>query len=221
MTQPSLASATRALRVGPLSFAACLPCVALLCAAVLVGCKGGPGAQEPAAARHAPRRLMPLVEGNVWTYDAYDQEGNGPIIAAIQVTRDTAGAAGEFTVASLFSANSRETYQLRPEGIYLPDTGAWLLRAPVVVGTRWPTRNERQAEVVDTNVSVTTPRGTFEDCVQVNEDGGELQIHVETVYCTDIGVVSTRSSMTSNMTGLTVMQHAELREYVVELPERE
>lgn len=191
---------------------------ALLVASALTGCKGGPGAAEPSAARHSPLRLMPLAEGNVWTYDAYDQDGHGPTIAGIQVTR---GTASEFTVASLFAANSRETYQVRPEGIYLPDTGAWLLRDPVVVGERWPTRNERQAEVVDTNVRVTTPRGTFEGCVQVNEDGGELEIHVETIYCTDIGVVVTRSSMTSNMTGLTVTQRAELREYVVQPPATE
>mgnify|MGYP000712277052 CR=1 FL=1 len=76
-------------------------------------------------------------------------------------------------------------------------------------------RNERQAEVVDTNVRVVTPRGTFEGCVQVNEDGGEMEIHVETIYCTDIGAVAMRSSMTSDMTGQTVTQRAELREYVV------
>ena len=38
---------------------------------------------------------MPLAEGNVWTYDAYDQDGHGPTIAGIQVTR---GTGGEFTV---------------------------------------------------------------------------------------------------------------------------
>ena len=94
-------------------------------------------------------------------------------------------------------------------------SGAWLLRTPVTVGQRWPTRNERQAEVVNTNVRIETPRGTFEGCVQVNEDGGEMEIHVETVYCTDIGAVAMASSMTSDMTGMTVTQRAELREYVV------
>lgn len=44
---------------------------------------------------------------------------------------------------------------------------------------------------------------------------------METVYCTDIGVVATASSMTSNMTGMTVTQRAELREYVVEPPATE
>jgi hypothetical protein len=190
----------------------------LVGASALAGCKGGAGAAEPTAARHSPLRLMPLAEGNVWTFDAYDQDGHGPTIAGIQVTR---GTGGEFTVASLFAANSRETYQLRPEGIYLPDMGAWLLRDPIVVGTTWPTRNDRQARVVDTNVEVTTPRGTFEGCVQVNEDGGQMEIHVETIYCTDIGVVATRSSMTSNVTGMTVTQRAELREYVVEPPATE
>lgn len=198
--------------------ASSLVMVALVAAGALAGCKGGPGAAEPSAPRHSPLRLMPLAEGNVWTYDAYDQDGHGPTIAGIQVTR---GTAGEFTVASLFASNSRETYQVRPEGIYLPDSRGWLLRDPVVVGQRWPTRNERQAEVVNTDVRITTPRGTFEGCVQINEDGGELEIHVETVYCTDIGVVATASSMTSNMTGMTVTQRAELREYVVEPPATE
>ena len=189
-----------------------------LCAGAGAGCKGGPGASEPIGARHAAQRLMPLAEGNVWTYDAYDQDGHGPTIAGIQVTR---GTGGEFTVASLFARDSRETYQLRPEGIYLPDSGGWLLREPVTVGARWPSRNGREAQVVDTDVRITTPRGTFEGCVQINEDGGELEIHVETVYCTDIGVVATASSMTSNMTGMTVTQRAELREYVVEPPATE
>ena len=184
----------------------------LLAAGSLAGCKGGPGAQEPIEARHQPVRLMPLAEGNVWTYDAYDQDGNGPTIAGIQVS---ALSDSEYMVSSLFAQNSRETYQIRPEGIYLPDSGAWLLRTPVTVGQRWPTRNERQAEVVNTNVRIETPRGTFEGCVQVNEDGGEMEIHVETIYCTDIGAVAMRSSMTSDMTGQTVTQRAELREYVV------
>lgn len=190
----------------------------LLVATALAGCKGGAGAEEPIAARHQPARLMPLAEGNVWTYDAYDQDGNGPTIAGIQVT---ALSETEFVVSSLFAQDSRETYQVRPEGIYLPDSGAWLLRAPVTVGQRWPTRNERQAEVVNTNVRIETPRGTFEGCVQVNEDGGEMEIHVETVYCTDIGAVAMASSMTSDMTGMTVTQRAELREYVVGATEEE
>jgi len=184
----------------------------LLAAASLAGCKGGAGAREPITARHQPTRLMPLAEGNVWTYDAYDQDGHGPTIAGIQVT---ALSEDEFVVSSLFSENSRETNQIRPEGIYLPDSSSWLLRNPVVVGQRWPTRNERQAEVVNTNLRIETPRGTFEGCVQVNEDGGEMEIHVETVYCTDIGAVAMASSMTSDMTGMTVTQRAELREYVV------
>jgi hypothetical protein len=184
----------------------------------LAGCGGGRGAATPSAPAHAPVRLMPLADGNVWTYDAYDQDGHGPTIAGIQVTSETQD---HFTVASLFAADSRETYEIRAEGIFLPDSNSWLLRDPIVVGQRWPTRNGRQAEVVDTNVRITTPRGEFENCVQVNEDGGEMEIHVETLYCTDIGVVATASSMTSNLTGMTVMQRAELREYVVEPPQME
>lgn len=204
--------------VSRLRFVGRIVLASVLAAGSLSGCKSGAGAQEPIEARHQPARLMPLAEGNVWTYDAYDQDGNGPTIAGIQVT---ALGENEFVVSSLFSQNSRETYQVRPEGIYLPDSGAWLLRTPVTVGQRWPTRNERQAEVVNTNVRIETPRGTFEGCVQVNEDGGEMEIHVETVYCTDIGAVAMASSMTSDMTGMTVTQRAELREYVVGASEEE
>lgn len=192
--------------------------LASLCAFVslLAACGGGQnGSGLSAADRVDPVRLMPLAEGNVWTYDAYREGNEGVTLAAIRVTRATGN---HYQMSALF-ADAAEDYEIRPMGIFLPDSSAWLLRAPIEVGAEWPTRGGRTAQVVSTDEAVSTPRGDFTGCVRIEERGGRLGAEVSTTYCADIGMVSTRSSLTQATTGRTLVEGGHLREYSLNRPE--
>ena len=49
-------------------------------------------------------------------------------------------------------------------------------------------------------MSIEVPAGQFTDCVRIEEDGGEDQKTVETVYCPGIGPVYVETSMQLTMT---------------------
>lgn len=182
----------------------------------ITGCGGGQSGNGLSDAdRVDPVRLMPLAEGNVWTYDAYREGNEGVTLAAIRVTR---AAGNHYQIAALF-ADAAEEYEVRPMGIFLPDSSAWLLRSPIEVGAEWPTRGGRTAQVTSVDEAVSTPRGDFTGCVRVEERGGRLGAEVSTVYCADIGMVSTRSSLTQATTGRTLVEGGNLREYNLNRPE--
>ena len=192
-----------------------LSALTALLALLLPACKGG----ESRTGGDAPLRaadLLPLAVDNVWTYDAYDQDGHGPTLAGLRVTE---AAGNRFVLESLLSEDTARIYELRDEGIFLPEHDAWLLRDPIEVGRTWRARGLREATVRALDVRASVPRGDFEGCVQVDEDGGELNIHVETIYCPGVGAVSTRSSMRQDSTGLTMSQRAVLREYAIATPD--
>lgn len=192
----------------------CLRSAAGLALAVIItaaqGCGGGQSAGGLSEdERLDPAHLMPLAEGNVWTYDAYREGTEGVTLAAIRVVR---AEGNHYQIAAMF-ADAEEDYEVRPEGIYLTDSGAWLLRSPIEVGAEWPTRGGRTARVASTEESASTPRGDFSGCVRIEERGGRLGAEVSTVYCADIGMVSTRSSLTAETTGRTLVEGGNLREY--------
>jgi hypothetical protein len=142
---------------------------------------------------HAPDNLYPLGEGYVWSY----QVDNG-IEQVLGVAQVTAVIDQRIEVSAL--GGEPFVYELRPEGIYRPASSTWLLKAPIRMGAEWPAPSGRTARVTSVSQRIEVPAGEFEDCVRIEEDGGEDQKTVKTVYCPGIGPVYVETSMELTMT---------------------
>ena len=104
-------------------------------------------------------------------------------------------------------------YELRPEGIYRPDQGVWLLKAPVRVGASRPSASGRTAHVVSVQDRVEVPAGRFQGCVRVEERGGGDGRRITTVYCPDVGPVWVESVVELPAAGRSVRVVARLLGY--------
>ena len=191
-----------------------LSAVVVLSGLLGVSCGGATPAATSAGAPSAAD-LFPLAEGNVWTYDAYDHQGNGPTLAGIRVAR---ALGPRFTLRSIPAGEVVGIYEQRDGGLFAVDAGSWLLRDPLTLGAEWDAKGRRRARVDALDVAVEVPRGRFEGCVRVVETGGQLDLHIATTYCPGVGVVLTESSMASELTDAPLTQRAALREYVVDAP---
>ncbi len=179
---------------------------AALLALLSMGCGASQTGPREDSDRLNPARLYPLHLDNVWSYDIDTGTGDPPVLG---ITRVVAARDPLFEV----SANRSDpvVYEVRPEGIYKPGSGTWLLRAPIRVGSEWPTTSGMTARVESITESVETPAGNFENCVRVEESGGEVRRRIRTVYCTDVGPVLVRSAMQAQLTGMTANVTALLR----------
>ncbi len=166
----------------------------LLVLLLLVGCGGPstPAAREPLTAR----RLYPLQRGLVWSYNVDTGLGEPPTLAISQVVT----AEGDrFEVQN--NRSEAVVYERRPEGIYRPASGTWLLRDPIEVGAHWEAPGGRTARITSVDERVATPSQQFDECVRVEEVGGEDGRVIATVYCPDVGPVLVESRMRAALTG--------------------
>jgi hypothetical protein len=176
---------------------------------VLAGCGGARrGADGPGLDRLAPTHLYPLVEGNVWSYNV---RATGEALPTLHIQRVTS-VRGDAVEIEAWS-DKRELYEIREGSIYRPRYGAWLIKAPVRVGAKWPSASGRTATVTSVDEHVEVPAGRFEGCVRVEEQGGEAQLSGVTVYCPGVGPVYVESSMRARTTGATVRNVGELLGY--------
>ena len=154
---------------------------ALALVLLAVGCGGA--STRPTEGRYPPAVLYPLTEGNVWSYDIVDDQG----ARSLGITR-VVRRAGELAEVSS-NRSAPILYRVTDEGIALPAADAWLLRAPVAVGAEWPSRAGRVARVTSVDEEVSTPAGSFRECVRVEERGGDGAVAVDTTYCPAVGPV--------------------------------
>ena len=175
-----------------------------------IGCGAAQTGPREDGDRLNPARLYPLQLDNVWSYDIDTGTGDPPVLG---ITRVVEARDPIFEV----SANRSDpvAYEVRPEGIYKPGSSTWLLRAPIEVGAEWPTTSGMTARIESITETVETPAGQFENCVRVEESGGEVRRRIRTVYCTDVGPVFVRSAMQAQLTGMTADVTAVLRGYSI------
>lgn len=165
-----------------------------LLAVVLAACGGTQEAPAtPRADLHAPDHLYPLGADYVWSY----QVDNG-IENVLGVARVTAVIGPRIEISAL--GGEPFVYERREDGIYRPASSTWLLKAPIVVGAEWEAPSGRTARVASVSARIEVPAGVFEDCVRVEEDGGDDQKTVKTVYCPGIGPVHVETSMQLTLT---------------------
>ncbi len=184
--------------------------LALLASALFLAACGGAssnrGADDPTL--REPARLYPMRPGLVWSYDI--DTGSGP--PTLGITRVVQVEGTRIGISS--NGGDPVAYEIRPDGIFLPVHRVYLLKAPIEVGATWPSRSGRTARVSAIDEQVTTPAGTYQRCVRVNETGGEARIDIATVYCPDLGPVLVETDTTTELTGEHVHVRAALRGFV-------
>ena len=165
--------------------------------ALLVPACGGRGATTPDTGPLTARRLYPMGEGFIWTYDIDTQTE----ITALGISR-VMGIDGDVVRIAADGGDER-TYELREEGIYRPDTSTWLIHDPIALGAEWPSSGGRTARITSISTEVDGTAGHFTRCVEITEEGGDAGLHVRTVYCPDVGpaLVESRQDLTLAMSG--------------------
>ncbi len=180
----------------------------------LLGC----GSSEPPPASSAPsawsagssagissgtplERYFPLVDGYIYSYATMTETGEpGALIATAQRASPNFG---ELRVA----ARARR-FSYTPEGVVNADTGAFLLKAPLVPGSSWPGEHGGVTRVEAADLAVAVPAGSFTGCVRTVEDRrGDVPVRYTTVFCPDVGVVALE--VVSGMS----LERAELKSY--------
>jgi hypothetical protein len=179
--------------------------VAALC--VTVACASQSAQPSPPAAFN-PSDFYPLQTGNAWSYDV----DTGDALTTLGITRVEAF---DGRIATVHTGRAVLRYEVLPEGIRVPPGDAWLIRAPLVEGATWPGRGGRTARLVSLEVRVETAAGAFEQCVEVFETGGKLDLEVSTIYCPRVGPVRVSSTMRSSLSDRVAKVAAELRGYDV------
>jgi hypothetical protein len=173
-----------------------------------MACGGAQTVVEPDTDRHNPKRLYPLAADTVWSYDV--DTGEGPPTLAISRVIAVDGARIEVS-----SGSAPMVYELRPEGIFRPNRGGWLLKAPVEEGATWDAGGGSRAEVGSVDLKVSTLAGDFRGCVEVRETGGTGDKSVRTVYCPDVGPVEVESAMSMKLSGQEASVKARLRGFAL------
>jgi hypothetical protein len=174
----------------------------------LIGACAAESALIATPAALAPLDFYPLRAGNAWSYDV----DTGEPSTTLAVTRVEAF---DGSIAELRTGESVVRYEVVSDGIRLRGADAWLIRAPLRVGATWPAPGGRSAELVSTGIVAETPAGRFDDCLEVREAGGKLDLEVRTVYCRGVGPTSVKSTMRSNVSTRSLTVTAHLRGYDV------
>ncbi len=183
----------------------------LLLISLLMACAGSSKPVQTTASPLEAANLYPFERGNVWSYEV-DTGGPSPTLAVTRVE------SFDGRTAVVQTGQQALRYEIRDGGIYVPEEGVWLLKAPLREGQRWPSRGGRTAEIRASDESVSTPGGSFSSCVRVDETGGRLNLRVSTVYCPGVGPVKVESTMSLAGGDREITVEAALRGYEVDRP---
>lgn len=181
------------------------PSLAALCLLGLAACGGSASTLKPTETPDIVR-LYPLRAGSVWTYDV----DTGQPLKTLAITRVTASTDTRFEVTS---GADPIVYERRPDGLFRPDRGGYVLKAPLRKGARWEAGTDAEAEITDVEKSVATQAGDFHHCVEVVERGVNTGKQIRTVFCPDVGPVELETSLQMNLSGEVARVHATLRGY--------
>jgi hypothetical protein len=142
--------------------------------------------QQNAVSGSAIERFFPLVDGMVYTYGTVNEVGEQGMLVA-RVHRSD-GTHGELR----FPGTGTKRFELTPEGVTVTQRGetAFVLKLPLAVGTKWRGEHGGQSRILDDAVSITTPAGHYEGCIQTIEERlGDHPTKYSTTFCPDVGVV--------------------------------
>ncbi len=157
----------------------------VLLVSFVIACGGGKPASDPSpATSSAPaatgvERFFPLEEGRIYHYVTKEGSETGMLVAKV---RRTDAAHGELRLS-----NGTKRFILSPDGVSY-DTGIFVLKAPIEVGTSWPGEHGGTTKIAAIDASATVPAGTYSGCVKTVEEGRQGARYT-TTYCPGIGMV--------------------------------
>jgi len=192
---------------------------ALLPFALVVACgPATPEVAEPELDPLAPTTLYPMRDGAQWVYDVDTGGGEPPTLGIFEVI-ESSGSTRQIANNRGMAADGQVThgdpiiYEIASDGIRHAASGSWVLHAPIDVGATWDAMGGRTARVTDIHATIEVFAGTYENCVVVEETGGEDGRTVTTTYCPSVGPVVIESSMETQLTMRSVATRARLRSY--------
>lgn len=169
------------------------------------GCAGSQ-LQPRAASAPTPATLYPLRAGCAWSYDVDSGDGQ-PVLATTRVLRAEAG------MVEVQTGQAVQTYRLLPDGVQKAGSAFFLLHARL---DHWPSGPTSEARVTSTEEALTTPAGSFNGCVVVEELNRDTTQRTSTTYCPEVGPARVVSEM--KVRGQTLRVHALLRGFITEAP---
>lgn len=157
----------------------------LLVLALLVACGNDEPPATPAAKATSGssfEQLFPLEDGNIYAYDTKDGDETGMLVAKVKRTDATHG--------ELRLSNKTNKFIYAADGVTY-DTGTYILKAPVEVGTTWQGEHGGMLKIASIDLAVKVPAGSYSGCVRTVEEGGALPPgkRYETTYCPGVGMV--------------------------------
>lgn len=149
---------------------------------ICLGCGAAAPSTDQSGANVDPRRLYPMKQGNAWSYevDTGDNEMTLTVHRVISAEADQ---------VKIQTGKDVQHYRVGEEGIERTSNSVWLLKAPIELGSEWPSSSGMTARVSSVNAKVETPAGSFENCVEIKESGGDSGREITTVYCLGVGPV--------------------------------
>lgn len=143
------------------------------------------GGVSGASSGYELERYFPLVDGNVYHYLTEGETGAQGLLVA-RVHRADAGR-GELR----FPAGAKR-FEYVADGVKI-STGmgsAYVLKAPLAVGTSWVGEHGGQTRIITVNAVVDVKAGRFTGCVQTLEERrGDLPAKYATTFCPGTGIV--------------------------------
>ncbi len=124
---------------------------------------------------------FPLEEGKIYNYATNEGGETGMLVAKVHRTDPAHG--------ELRLSNATKRFVFSPEGVAY-DTGVFILKAPVQVGTSWAGEHGGTTKITSVDASPKVPAGSYSSCVQTVEEGGRPPgAKFTTTYCPGIGMV--------------------------------
>jgi len=152
------------------------------------------------------RALYPMKVGNAWSYDV---ESTLPDAPTLLVNRVSAIEGRRVTIET---GGLPPVYELRPDGIYWPEKGGYLLKDPISEGAGWGMRSGSRSRITSLSKTFRAAGQVFRGCVEVLLESSEQR--VRTLYARDVGPVFIEAEL--HMDDFDYTFRATLRGYQVE-----
>lgn len=136
------------------------------------------------AMRFESMRFLPPTRETVFAYKTEDLVTGARGVMMLRLL-----PRGE-AAAELVSPSKTEPLQYSAEGIFRVRSGTFLLRTPIVEGTRWPGGPNASMHISRADVRASVEAGSFEHCAEVTDERqGPVQGTIVTTFCPDVGMV--------------------------------
>lgn len=154
------------------------------CGASKSDAAGPVGAAAKPSSGSPVESYFPLEPGKMYTY--LTREGAESGMVSMRVERADA-THGKLVVVG---SGIAKRFVYEKDGVAYDGGGAYILKAPIEVGTSWPGEHGGTAKIAKVDVSVTAGGKTYASCIQTMEDGQHPRgARYTTTYCPGVGMV--------------------------------